>query len=411
MPEFLTLQTPEQAFALLLKNLPEFHPATMDVSTVSALNFVTAAPVISPEDSPPFHRSTVDGYAVRAADTYGASDSLPAFFRLVGEVPMGAMPDFEIKSGEAALIHTGGALPGGTDAVVMLEHTQLMPPQDLEVYKAAGLFENVVRTGEDLKSGDVVFNKGIRLGPAQIGGLLALGISTVKVFNQPRVAILSSGDEVVFPDETPLPGQVRDINSYSLAALVTRFGGLAEVLGIVPDDPAALEGKLNAALPDADLVVITAGSSASTRDLTSEVINRCGKPGVLVHGINIKPGKPTIFAVCDGKPVVGLPGNPVSALVIARLFVSRLVSHLAGLKDDLPFAGYQAVLSTNFASQAGREDWIPVTLHKTDDKLEAAPVFYKSSLIFTLAGADGLAYIPTDATGLNAGDQIFVLPF
>jgi len=130
-----------------------------------------------------------------------------------------------------------------------------------------------------------------------------------------------------------------------------------------------------------------------------------------VHGINIKPGKPTIFAVCDGKPVVGLPGNPVSALVIARLFVSRLVSHLAGLKDDLPFAGYQAVLSTNFASQAGREDWIPVTLHKTDDKLEAAPVFYKSSLIFTLAGADGLAYIPTDATGLNAGDQIFVLPF
>lgn len=411
MPEFLTLQPPEQAFSLLMKYLPETIPGIEEVPSVNALDRVTAETINSPEDSPPFHRSTVDGYAVRAADTFGASDSLPAFFRLVGEVPMGAMPDFAVKPGEAALIHTGGALPAGTDAVVMLEHTQLLPPQDLEVYKAAGLHENVVRQGEDLKTGGLVFPAGIKLGPAQIGGLLALGIAKVKVCWQPRVAILSSGDEVVPPEASPRPGQVRDINSYSLAALVTRYGGLPEVKGIVPDDPAILEELLKQALAEADLVVITAGSSASTRDLTSEVINRCGKPGVLVHGINIKPGKPTIFAVCDGKPVVGLPGNPVSALVIARLFVSRLVSWLAGLSNSLPFTGYQAFLSTNVASQAGREDWIPVTLRQAEGRLVAEPIFYKSSLIFTLAGADGLAFIQADATGLNAGDQVFVLPF
>jgi molybdopterin molybdotransferase len=411
MPEFLTLQTPEEAFALFLRNLPGSYPAKMEVPTVSSLDRVSAEAILSPEDSPAFHRSTVDGYAVRASDTHGASDSLPAFFRLVGEVPMGAIPDLKIKPGEAALIHTGGALPEGTDAVVMLEYTQLMPPQDLEVYKAAGLYENIVRKGEDLKTGDMVFKKGIRLGSAQIGGLLALGIRQVTVNRQPKVAILSSGDEVVSPEVTPAPGQVRDINSYSLAALVTRYGGLPEVLGIVPDDPDILEEMLKKALVDADLVVITAGSSASTRDLTSEVINRCGKPGVLVHGINIKPGKPTIFAVCDGRPVVGLPGNPVSALVIARLFVSRLVNRLSGVKDNLPFAGYQAVLKTNIASQAGREDWIPVTLQQDKDRLTAEPVFYKSSLIFTLAGADGLAHIHADATGLGAGDPVFVLPF
>ncbi len=411
MPEFLTLQSPEQAFALLMKNLPETNLGIDEIPVPAALDRVTAEPVNSPEESPLFHRSTVDGYAVRAADTHGASDSLPAFFRLIGEVPMGAMPDFMVKPGDAALIHTGGALPDGTDAVVMLEHTQLLPPQDLEVYKAAGLHENVVRKGEDLKTDSLVFPAGTRLGPAQIGGLLALGIGMINVCRQPRVAILSSGDEVVSPEVTPAPGQVRDINSYSLAALVTRYGGLPEIKGIVPDDPDELEKMLNQALAEADLVVITAGSSASTRDLTSEVINRCGKPGVLVHGINIKPGKPTIFAVCNGKPVVGLPGNPVSALVIARLFVSRLVSRLAGLKSVLPFAGYQAVITTNVASQAGREDWIPVTLRQAEGGLIAEPVFYKSSLIFTLAGADGLAFIHADATGLNAGDKVFVLPF
>jgi molybdopterin molybdotransferase len=181
-------------------------------------------------------------------------------------------------------------------------------------------------------------------------------------------------------------------------------------MGITPDRPELLEKAVRKGLAEAEMVVITAGSSASTRDLTSEVVNRCGKPGVLVHGINIKPGKPTIMGVCDGKPVIGLPGNPVSAIVIARMFVTRLLVRLSGISNDLPFAGYQAVLTTNVPSLAGREDWVPVNLRQESDKLFADPIFFKSSLIFNLASADGLAYIPADVTGYGAGEQVFVIP-
>ncbi len=410
MPEFLSLLPPEDAYALLLKHLPEVKYDPIELPTLETVSRITAQPIIAPEDSPAFNRSTVDGYAIHATDSHGASDSLPAFFRLIGEVPMGAMPSFTLKPSEAALIHTGGALPDGSDAVVMLENTQVVPPQDMEVYKAVGTNENVVRKGEDLHAGDIVFSTGIRLGAAQIGGLLALGITKVIVQKPPRVAILSSGDEVVQPADTPKPGQVRDINSFSLATLVAQWGGIPVIKGIIPDNPDLLEQSLNSALKEADLVVITAGSSASSRDLTAEIINRCGKPGVLVHGINIKPGKPTIMGICNGIPVIGLPGNPVSALVIARLYVTRLVARLSGLEHELPLAGFQSTLTSNIPSQAGREDWIPVKLKQNVDNLVAEPIFYKSSLIFTLAGADGLAFIPADITGLNTGEQVFVLP-
>jgi molybdopterin molybdotransferase len=410
MPEFLTLQIPQKAYSLLLQHLPPVQSRVVLVDTKKSINRVTALPILSPEDTPSFHRSTVDGYAIQASDTFGSSETLPAFFKVIGEVPMGSMPGFQLHQGEAALIHTGGALPEGSNAVVMLENTQLMPPADLEVYRATAENENVVRKSEDLKTGDVVFPAGIKLGPAQIGGLLALGILQVSVVMPPQVAILSSGDEVVDPEEKPLPGQVRDINSYALASLVESWGGIPNIMGIIPDRPELLEKAVRKALAEAELVIITAGSSASTRDLTSEVINHCGKPGVLVHGINIKPGKPTIMGVCDGKPVIGLPGNPVSAIVIARMFVTRLVARLSGITKDLPFAGNQAILTTNVPSLAGREDWVPVHLRQESDKLLADPIFFKSSLIFNLASADGLAYIPADVTGYGAGEQVFVIP-
>ncbi len=410
MPEFLTLETPQKAYSFLLKHLPPVQKKAVLVETKKSINRVTASPILSPEDTPSFHRSTVDGYAVQASDTFGASETLPAFFKIIGEVPMGSMPGFQLHMGEAALIHTGGALPEGANAVVMLENTQLMPPADLEVYRATAVNENVVRKGEDLKAGDVIFPAGVKLGPAQIGGLLALGILQVPVAIQPQVAIISSGDEVVNPEEKPLPGQIRDINGYALASLVESWGGVPNIFGIIPDRPELLEKAVRKGLAEADMVVITAGSSASTRDLTSEVINRCGKPGVLIHGINIKPGKPTIMGVCDEKPVIGLPGNPVSAIVIARMFVTRLVARLSGLTRDLPFAGYQATITTNVPSMAGREDWVPVNLRQESGKLFADPIFFKSSLIFNLASADGLALIPADVTGYGSGEQVFVIP-
>ncbi len=222
--------------------------------------------------------------------------------------------------------------------------------------------------------------------------------------------MISSGDEVIPPNLPLSPGQVRDVNSYSLSALVEEFGGEAIRFGVSPDLLDSLQALAVKALQTCEMVVITAGSSASARDLTSQVIHSLGSPGVLTHGVNVRPGKPTILAVCDGKPVIGLPGNPVSALVIAKLFVIPILEALQGLRSNGLRARLPARLSLNLSSQAGREDWVPVRLKGTPDGTMAEPVFGKSNLIFTLVRADGLLRIPPDATGLSAGDLVEVYP-
>ncbi len=409
MPEFLELLPPPRALEIFLRHLPATSPAAEPVPTADALGRVTAAPVISPEALPAFARSTVDGYAVRAAGTFGASETLPAYLSLVGEVPMGRAPEFEIHAAQAALIHTGGMLPPGADAVVMLEYTQPARPGEIEVLRAVAPAENILRAGEDVAAGQQVLPAGMRLRPSEIGGLMALGLCEVQAAVPPRIGILSSGDEITPPQAQPAPGQVRDVNTYALGALVRQQGGQPVSYGILPDLSDALESALARALRECDAVVITAGSSASARDLTAAAIDRAGQPGVLVHGVNVRPGKPTILAVCDGKPVVGLPGNPVSALVIAGLFVVPVVERLLGLPAGRPRPAVPARLALNLASQAGREDWVPVQLVPGPDGMQAEPIFYKSNLIFTLARADGYVVIPADANGLPAGAPVEVI--
>jgi molybdopterin molybdotransferase len=301
-------------------------------------------------------------------------------------------------------------MPAGADAVVMLEYTQAARPGEVEVLRALAPGENVLRAGEDVAAGQVVLPQGTLLRPPEIGGLMALGLIRVSVARPPRVAILSSGDEVIEPERSPQPGQVRDVNTYTLAALAERHGGCAACSGIIPDRQEALDQALRGALDGCDMAVITAGSSASTRDLTAEVIDALGPPGVLAHGVNVKPGKPTILAVCRGKPVIGLPGNPVSALVIAGLFVVPVIERLLGLPAGRPRPAVPARLSVNLPSQAGREDWVPVKLvaEAAATGYRAEPIFFKSNLIFTLAQADGLLHIPPDATGLEAGAEVRV---
>lgn len=400
MPEFLELLPPGEALRVFLEALPAQKPPVELLETIAAVDRVLAEDVRSGEALPPFDRSTVDGYAVRAADTYGASESLPAYLHLAGEVPMGTSPAFELRAGEAGLIHTGGMLPAGADAVLMLENSQPARPGEIEVLRPVAPNENVLRSGEDVAPGELVLPAGTRLRPVEIGGLSALGMTRVKVSRPPRVGILSSGDEVIPPQEQPRYGQVRDVNSGALAALVARRGGRPDLRGIIPDRADALEAAVRQALLECDLVVITAGSSASTRDLTARTVQKMGSPGVLVHGVNVKPGKPTILGVCDGKAVIGLPGNPVSALVIAGLFVLPVIDRLLGVKTNRPEARVTARLSINLASQAGREDYVPVRLLPAGDGLVAEPIFFKSNLIFALARADGLVRIPADATGL-----------
>jgi molybdopterin molybdotransferase len=359
---------------------------------------------------PAFPRSSVDGYAVRAVDTFGASEGLPAYLRIAGESPMGGKPTFTITAGSCGLIHTGGMLPEGADAVVMLENTQTARPGEVEILRPAASGENVIRIGEDVQAGKVVISAGTRLRPAEIGGLMSLGKLEVEVARRPLVGILSSGDEVVPPESEPAPGQVRDINSYALAALVEEAGGQPRLYGIFPDQASLLAEGAARAHAECDLVVITAGSSASARDLTADVIAGLGAPGVLVHGVNVRPGKPTILAVCAGKPVIGLPGNPVSALVIASLFVRPVIAALLGTQPPLP-PRVSARLSLNLPSQAGREDWIPVRLVPSSEGYLAEPVFGKSNLIFTLVRASGLVRTPPDATGLSAGELVEVYLF
>jgi len=437
MPEFLTLLPPDQARDELFSHLatPIIDSESTDI--VHALSRFTAADTFAPHPLPDFPRTTVDGYAVRARDTFGASDTLPAYLTLIGEVPMGDTPSFEVGAGQCALIHTGGMLPNGADAVVMVEYTQSVgmglpdvraglsgyieesvdsgrpaPTVEIETFKSVADGENVIRIGEDVAQNQLVIPKGTQLRPAEIGGLMALGFTSINVARKPRVGLISTGDEVIDPSQTPRPGQVRDINSYTLGALVEKTGGVAIRYGIFSDQFQVLKEAAAKALSECDMLIITAGSSASTRDMTAEVIRTLGEPGVLVHGINTRPGKPTILGVCNGKAVIGLPGNPVSALVNGYLFVVPVIEKLLGALPK-PKATVMAKLTVNLPSQAGREDWQPVMLIATRDAqnatYEAHPIFGKSNLIFTLASADGLLRIHPDATGLSAGEIVEVL--
>jgi molybdopterin molybdotransferase len=420
MPEFLKLTPPDEALRQLLENV-SVNLQAEEIETVSALGRVTFSPVIAPYPLPSFPRSTVDGYAVRAADTFGASEAIPAYLALIGEAPMGAATTLSLSKGQCLLIHTGGMLPEGSDAVVMVEYTQAITPdsrkrsatnvlsQEVEIYRPVAPGENTLEVGEDVHAGQEVIAAGACLRPAEIGGLMALGITRLPVARRPQLGILSSGDEVISPEEDLSPGKVRDANSYSLSALVKEAGGSARLYGIVSDQEQALFAAALQALTECDLLVITAGSSASSRDLTAQVINRLGTPGVLVHGVNVRPGKPTILAVCDGKVVIGLPGNPVSALVIASLFVVPVVEKLLGLRRFHPRPTVVARLGLNLPSQSGRDDWVAVRLVPEADGFLAEPVFGKSNSIFTLVRADGLVRIPSNATGLSAEEIVEVV--
>jgi molybdopterin molybdotransferase len=408
MSEFLTLRSPDEAKELWLNHLPESKLRSEMVDLKDALGRVLAQSVIAHEPVPAFNRSSVDGYALKARDTYGTSESLPGYLRVVGEVPMGDVPSFSIDPGTCAVIHTGGMLPEGADAVVMIEYVQAARKSEIEVHRAVSVNENVVRTGEDVTVGEVVLPAGLRLRPADIGGLAALGFDRVEVVSRLRIGIISSGDEVVPILSTLKPGQVRDVNSYSIGALVARLGGQPANLGILPDNPNQFSDRLSRSLADNDVLIVSAGSSASVRDLTFSSIQQLGQPGVLVHGINIKPGKPTILAVCQGKPVLGLPGNPVSALVVAGIFLPSLFNRMMKIQKTGWEGTITASLSINLVSQSGRVDYVPVKILHSGEGLTAEPIFYKSNLIFSLTQADGLAVIPADSNGLEAGSLVSV---
>jgi molybdopterin molybdotransferase len=408
--ELFNVRTPPDALSVLLRALPA-QPKTERVSTAGALDRILAEDITAPSDLPTFRRSTMDGFAVRAADTFGASEGLPAYLEVTDDILMGHAPTHQVVPAKCARIATGGMLPEGADAVVMIEQTQAVGPTTIEVLRAAAPGENVVLPGEDVRVGEPLVAHGHRLRAQDVGGLLALGITSVCVARRLRVAIISGGDELVSPEIEPGPAQIRDINSYTLASLISRDGHTPCLAGVVPDEFSALERAAREALSDNDVVILSAGSSVSARDMTSQVVDSLGQPGVLVHGVSLKPGKPTILGVCAQKPVFGLPGNPVSCMVTYDLFVAPTLAHLSGASVP-PRRTLVARLARNIASATGREDYVQVRLEpRAEGGLDAVPVFGKSNLIFTLIRADGMLKVPLDAGGLTAGTLVDVVLF
>lgn len=407
--EFLHIHTADDARARFQAAWRPAAPQVEAVDLWAAPGRVLAADIVAPEDLPPLPRSVVDGYAVRASDTFGAGEGLPAYLTVAGEVLMGRAPEVALGAGEAARMPTGGILPPGADAVVMVEHTEEMPGAHgtIEVRRPVAPGENVIQSGEDARRGAPMLAAGTVLRAPQVGLLAGLGIVRVDVAAPPRVAIISTGDEVVPPEQVPAAGCIRDINGPALAAAVRAEGGDPAYLGIVPDRFEPLLGALRAALDAADLVLVSGGSSIGLRDEVARAIDAVGPPGVLVHGIAIKPGKPTVLGLSGRVPVVGLPGHPTTVLVVFHAFVREIIGRLLGRREE-PAPVVRARLARRVASAAGRRDYLRVRFERRDGALWAVPILGKSGLISTMVGAHGLAVIPEAAEGVEVGDEVDV---
>ncbi|GAA1257513.1 molybdopterin molybdotransferase MoeA [Pseudonocardia aurantiaca] len=398
--EFFTARTVSDALAGFR---PARRTAVEPVALADLLRRVPAAEVPAPGALPGFPRSTVDGYAVRSADTYGASEGLPSYLDLAGSVRMGTAPEVAVPPGGCVYIPTGAVLPAGADAVVMVEFTAQTMPGTIEVTRPVAPGAGLVRADEDVAEGAVLVPAGRPLRAPDLGLLAAAGVTEVPVHARPRVAIVSTGDEVVPPSTPALTaGQVRDATASALAGLVRDAGGEPVLAGIVPDDREALEKTLRVALADADMVVVSAGSSVGARDETAGAVAALGE--IWCHGLAIKPGKPTLLADCGGVPLIGLPGNPLSALVVFRLVGAPLVWRLAGCGAPPPEPSTRARLSRDLASAAGRLDVVQVTVRDG----VAEPLFGPSALLSVLTRADGFLIVPEAATGLDGGSEVTV---
>ena len=401
--EFFTARTVAEALADFR---PAHRTATETIALDDAAGRIPAADILAGEALPGFDRSSVDGYAVRAQDTFGASESIPAYLTLTGSVAMGALAELALAAHSAIAVPTGGALPDGADAVVMIEYTQEAMAGSIEVVRPVAPGEGIVRADEDLAPGQVAVRAGAPLRAQDIAMLAALGLTAVEVHARPLVTILATGDELIAPDAGPVgPGQVRDALSSSVGALVREAGGRPHPPQIVRDDPGALRDALGRALADSDVVVICAGSSVGARDETAAAVAAVAGTKIWCHGLAIKPGKPTLLAASDGIPIIGLPGNPRSALVVFRLVGLPLVRRAGGWTAEHQAPSTPRRLSRDLPSAAGRLDVVQVRL--SDE--EAEPIFGPSALLSVLTGADGYVIVPEDANGLAAGETVEVV--
>jgi len=404
----LNVKDVEEVLTIIEDNFFPDNRRIERVDLTSSLGRVVARDVIANSNIPPFDRSVVDGYAVKSSNTFGASDAMPAILDITGEIRIGQKPPGDIKEGQCMYVPTGGMLPEGSDAVVMIEDTGELGSDGIAVYKPVSLWENTMRRGEDIKDGHVVVEKNTVIRPRHVGVLSSAGFKEIEVIQKPRVSIISTGDELIEPGKELKPGQIWDINTYSLAASVVEDGGHPVLEGIVRDQRDILKQRVTDAVKNSDVVLISGGSSAGFRDYTAEIINGMGNPGVMVHGVSIKPGKPTIVGKVDNKPVIGMPGQPVSSLVVYKVLISPLIRKLAGYPSK-QINTIKAFCEENYASAAGREEYLMIDLMEKEGKIYALPVYGKSGMITTISSARGMVKITRNKEGLYKGEEVEVI--
>ncbi|HHT50444.1 MAG TPA: molybdopterin molybdenumtransferase MoeA [Eubacteriaceae bacterium] len=364
--------------------------------------------IFSPFDVPEFNRSTVDGYAVVSKDTFGVSESLPVFLDVIDSVEMGKVAEKDLKTGQAIYVPTGGMIPKGADGMIMIEYVENLDKNTIAVYRTVAPGEGIIFKGEDIRSKELLIKKGKKLSPQDIGAIAAMGINQIKVFQKPRVAIISTGDEIVPPGERVKFGQIRDINTYSLGALIENLGGTITQRLLIADDFNLIKEKLDKVLDNNHIVLISGGSSVGLKDVTAKVIDDLGEPGVFVHGLAVKPGKPTIIGKVKNKAVFGLPGHPVSAMIICRIIVGFLINRMIS-GENIEDVYLEAISKENIHSSPGKETYQMVELIREDGKVYAQPIYGKSGSISTLIHADGFIRINQNTEGVNKGDKVWVI--
>ncbi|MDH7477534.1 MAG: molybdopterin-binding protein [Candidatus Bathyarchaeota archaeon] len=405
---FRKLLTLEEAKKVIHQNFKPKPLGVEEIPLLEAWNRVLAENVTAKMDIPPFNRSTVDGYAVKAEDTFGAEENKPARLKVCGTVNVGEMPKIIIKKGTAAEIVTGAPIPEGADAVLMFEHTE-RKGDELYVYNAVAKNENVMKAGADIRKGETVLKAGQVLGSREIGVLASIGMAKAKVYVIPKVAVLSTGNEITEPSQNLPPGKIYDINAYSLSAAVLESGGKPVYFGVLPDDMAVLHKTLKSALESADMVITSGGVSIGPKDVLPQTLNSLGKPGVIICGMATKPGKPTTVALIDGKIVFALPGHPTSALLTFHLIVRPILRRMAGRKLLKPLK-VRAFASMRMFPAKGRRTFVMVKLKRDKaNRLVAEPVpTGLSGAITTLARADGFVEISEKQQFVDAGEEVSV---
>lgn len=397
----------EEARSQLRVCLENFPLRTELVSLQEATGRVLAEDVCARGDIPAFSRSTVDGYAVVSKDTAAAGEGLPVFLTLRGTVEMGKPAEGILSGGECMYVPTGGMIPTGADGMVMVEYCEPFPPQGIAVYQAVAPLENVVQQGEDIKDAQVFLKKGTRLRPQEIGALAAAGIAEVSVIQPLKAAILSTGDEIISIEEELQLGQVRDINSYALAALAEKNGYQVTESAVVKDDEQHLAAQVRKMTESNDVVLVSGGSSQGNKDATAKILDQVSSGNVFIHGLAMKPGKPTILSYDkETKTIlVGLPGHPVAAMLVFAALFSWLGRQYAGQGEPLCFP---ATMAHNLPGSPGRTTYQPVRLTAGDHGYQATAVYGKSGLITSLTQADGYVIMERNSEGMTSGQQVMV---